>query len=106
MVPDIVKYHVVGPPTRSEILARVVNHMRGTERTDEVHIVCTAKLPAPPAAPLISTFWPGWTPAASRIAFNAVMPATGTADACSKLRFAGLRASSASRAAAYSANER
>jgi hypothetical protein len=27
-----------------------------------VLVTCTAKVPTPPNAPVISTFWPGWAP--------------------------------------------
>jgi hypothetical protein len=51
---------------------------------------CTAYDPTPPAAPMTSTFCPGWTLPASRTAIRAVPPEVGTAAACSKLRFAGV----------------
>jgi hypothetical protein len=52
---------------------------------------------------MMSTFSPGWTRAWSWTACRAVLPEIGTAAACSKERFAGLRASLAGRAATYSA---
>ena len=50
--------------------------------------ICTANVPTPPPAPLISTVIPGWT-FPLRSACNAVTPACGAAAACSKVRFAG-----------------
>src|SRR5215204_4619331 len=51
---------------------------------------CTAYVPTPPAAPMMSTFCPGWSLPASRRPLRAVIPEIGTAAACLKLRFAGL----------------
>src|SRR4029077_7351734 len=42
---------------------------------------CTAKLPTPPAAAWISTFWPGLRSAVSKSACQAVNPAVGMAAA-------------------------
>ena len=67
--------------------------------------ICTAKVPTPPDAPMISTCWPGWTFALPRIAWSAVDAEMGTAAACSKERFAGLGASMLASARAYSAND-
>jgi hypothetical protein len=64
---------------------------------------CTAKVPTPPDAPVISTVWPGWTRPWSRRPCRAVRPEMGTVAACSKVRFAGLGASLFSGARAYSA---
>ena len=50
------------------------------------------------------TCWPAWRRPWSRSACRAVTADTGTAAACSKLRFAGIRASLSGRASAYSAN--
>src|SRR4249920_1318060 len=55
--------------------------------------ICTAIVPTPPAAPMTRTFCPGCTFALSRMAWRAVTPETGTAAACSKEAFAGLRTS-------------
>ena len=65
--------------------------------------ICTAKVPTPPEAPMISTFSPAWTRPWSRTACRAVDPETGTAAACSNERFVGFGASLAGRTAAYSA---
>ena len=54
---------------------------------------------------MTSTFWPASTRPRSTRACRAVPAEIGTTAACSKERFAGLRASLSSRAAAYSANE-
>ena len=51
--------------------------------------ICTANVPTPPEAPLISTFVPAPTPPARRPC-SAVIAATGTAAACSKLIVRGL----------------
>ena len=66
--------------------------------------ICTAKLPTPPDAPMMSTFCPAWT-FPRRIACKAVSAETGTAAACSKETLAGLGASLAARARAYGAKE-
>src|SRR5512132_3803245 len=66
---------------------------------------CTAKLPTPPDAPMITTFCPGLTPPVSRTAWRAANPEIGTAAACSKVRLAGLGASWLLGTEAYSANE-
>ena len=39
---------------------------------------CTAKVPTPPAAPLMRTVWPGWMRALSRSPWRAVAAATGS----------------------------
>ena len=63
--------------------------------------ICTANVPTPPPAPLISTVIPGWTfPFGS--ACNAVTPACGAAAACSKVRFAGFGTIRVSGATTYS----
>ena len=67
--------------------------------------ICTANVPTPPDAPMISTFCPGCTFALSRTACNAVTAEMGQAVARSKERFAGFRASMFASARAYSANE-
>jgi hypothetical protein len=54
---------------------------------------------------MIKTFCPSWRRPTSTSPRSAVIPETGTAAACSKVRFDGLRASLLSRAAANSANE-
>ncbi len=64
---------------------------------------CTANVPTPPDAPVISTCCPGWTCPRSHTGCRAVKPETPTAAACSKARLAGLRASAFSGARAYSA---
>src|SRR4029077_9376990 len=64
--------------------------------------ICTAKVPTPPEAPMIRTFWPGWIPPA-RSPCSAVTAASGTAAACSKVRFPGLGARPSWRIAMYSA---
>src|SRR6266513_5501030 len=53
--------------------------------------ICTAKVPIPPPAPMINTFCPGLIPATSRRPCRAVTPESGTAAACSNVRFAGFR---------------
>ncbi len=65
--------------------------------------IWTAKVPMPPEAPLIRTFWPAVTWPWSRSAWSATKPAIGTAAACSNVRLAGLSARASSDAAAYSA---
>ena len=65
--------------------------------------ICTANVPTPPPAPLISTVIPGWT-FPFRSACNAVTPACGAAAACSKVRFAGFGTIRVSGATTYSAN--
>src|SRR5215210_9589879 len=67
--------------------------------------IWTAKVPTPPDAPTISTFWPAWTRPWSRTAWRAVSPEMGTAAAWSKERFAGLDASLLVWTRAYWANE-
>ena len=67
--------------------------------------ICTANVPTPPDAPMISTCCPGCTFAWSRTACSAVSAETGTAAACSKDRLAGLGASLPARARAYGAKE-
>src|SRR5215210_1561343 len=54
--------------------------------------ICTAKVPTPPEAPMINTSCSGVTRPWSRTACRAVKPVTGTAAACSKLRFSGFGA--------------
>src|ERR1044072_3654953 len=61
--------------------------------------------PTPPDAPTTSTLSPGLTCALSRTACSAVAPEIGTAAACSKVMFVGLRASFAALATANSGNE-
>ena len=51
--------------------------------------ICTANVPTPPDAPLMRTFWPGWTWPWSRSSWSAVVAETPTAAACSKVRLAG-----------------
>src|SRR5690242_5080247 len=51
--------------------------------------ICTANVPTPPEAPMTRTCWPGPIPPARRPC-NAVTAASGTAAACSKVRFPGL----------------
>ncbi len=58
--------------------------------------ICTAKVPTPPEAPLISTFCPGCNAPASRRPCSAVVPAMPTTPACSKLTLAGLSATARS----------
>jgi len=65
--------------------------------------ICTAKVPIPPAAPLIKTFCPALRCPLSRSPCNAVSPAIGTAAAWSKLTLSGFRTNLASEAQAYSA---
>ena len=55
--------------------------------------ICTAYVPTPPDAPMISTFWPGATFPWSRTAWSAVEPEMASTAACSKPRFAGRGAS-------------
>ena len=57
--------------------------------------ICTANVPTPPDAPLISTFCPGLIPPLSRRPCSAVSAATGTDAACSNVTFAGLSATRA-----------
>jgi SAM-dependent methyltransferase len=64
--------------------------------------ICTAKVPTPPEAPMIRTCWPGWIPPARRPC-SAVTAASGTAAACSKVRFPGLGARLSWSTAMYSA---
>src|SRR5215470_7184321 len=66
---------------------------------------CTANVPTPPDAPMINTDCPAWILPTSRSPFKAVQPEVGTDPACSMVRFAGLGASLATSAHAYSANE-
>src|SRR5215208_1847712 len=54
--------------------------------------ICTANVPTPPDAPLISTFCPGWICPLSRRPCSAVSAATGTAAACSNVKLAGFGA--------------
>ena len=65
--------------------------------------ICTAKVPTPPDAPLIRTFWPAVTRAESRSSWRAVVADTPTAAACSKLRRAGFGRNWSSGARANSA---
>jgi hypothetical protein len=65
--------------------------------------ICTANVPTPPEAPMISTRCPGCTFPASRTATSAVGPEMGTAAACSNVTFAGLGTSLFALATAYSA---
>ena len=89
-----------------EVLLRVVDDAVGAERArparrsraaDGGHSApknlasCTANVPTPPDAPLISTFCPGWTWPWSRSACSAVRPAIGTAAASSNETFGRLR---------------
>jgi hypothetical protein len=64
---------------------------------------CTANHPTAPAAPMIRTFWSGWTSPTSRTAWRAANPEMGTTAASSKLSAAGLPANWSSLAQAYSA---
>ena len=66
--------------------------------------ICTAKVPTPPAAPLIKIFWPRCNRPLSRSACRAESAATGTAAACSNVRLAGFSANLPSTVHAYSAN--
>ena len=65
--------------------------------------ICTANVPTPPEAPLTRTLCPASSLAWSRSAWRAVIPAMGTAAACSKLRAAGFVTRLVSAVAAYSA---
>src|SRR5690348_7286644 len=67
--------------------------------------ICTAKVPTPPDAPLIRTFWPGWTFARSRRACRAVRAATGKEAACWNVNWLGILANARSNGQAYSARE-
>ncbi len=66
--------------------------------------IWTAKVPTPPDAPLIRTFWPGWTLPSSRRSWRAVDADTPTEAACSNVRLAGFSRNWSSVARAYSAN--
>src|SRR6266436_8290692 len=65
--------------------------------------ICTAKVPTPPAAPLIKTFCPGWICPLSRRPCNAVNAATGAEAACSNVTLGGFKTNVDSGAQAYSA---
>ncbi len=65
--------------------------------------IWTAKVPTPPEAPLIKTFWPGCNFPVSRKPCNAVTPAICTAPACSKVMLAGFGARPRSVTQMYSA---
>src|SRR6266498_4978134 len=67
--------------------------------------IWTANVPTPPDAPLIRTFCPGCTCAASRNAFRAAHAAVGMAAACSKVIVAGFGTTLSRGARAYSAKE-
>ena len=66
--------------------------------------ICTANVPTPPDAPLTSSDWPAWSRPTSRSPCRAVVPASGTAAACSNVQPAGLRATRLAGTLAYSAN--
>src|SRR5215210_7203655 len=91
------------PTDRTSSMLRVL-HTPVTSAPNAVAI-CTAKLPTPPAAPLISTRCPARTLPTSRMARRAVCPAIVTAAACSKVSLAGLGTTRSASARAYSANE-
>src|SRR5919107_1176018 len=59
---------------------------------------CTANVPAPPPAPLIKTFCPGWTCPLSRIPCRAITAACGMAATSSNVILAGFSAKALSRA--------
>src|SRR5215472_14813306 len=65
--------------------------------------ICTAKVPTPPAAPLIKTVCPAWIRPLSRSPCNAVSAAIGTEAACSNVTFSGFITNAASEAHVYSA---
>ncbi len=65
--------------------------------------IWTASMPTPPPAPLTSTLRPGCTLARPRRFVSAMKPAVGTAAACTNVTLAGLRASTSSGTATYSA---
>ena len=67
--------------------------------------ICTAKVPTPPDAPMMSTCSPACTFALSRTACNAATAEMGQDAAVSYERFAGLGASLLTAARAYSAKE-
>ena len=67
--------------------------------------ICTAKVPTPPDAPMISTFCPDATCPPSRTACSAVRAEMVVAAACSKVRLVGLGASLSARPTAYSAKD-
>src|SRR2546423_12176447 len=66
--------------------------------------ICTANVPTPPDAPLISTLCPGCTFPWSRTAARAVNAESPTAADCSDVRFVGLGSRLLSAAHTYSAN--
>src|SRR3954447_24866453 len=66
--------------------------------------ICTANVPTPPDAPLISNLCPGRTLPCSRTAAKAVHAESPTAADCSNVRLAGLGRRVFSEAHAYSAN--
>src|SRR5215472_18011571 len=66
--------------------------------------ICTAKVPTPPAAPLIKTFCPGRICALSPKACNAVSDARGTEAACSNVTLSGFLTNADSETHTYSAN--
>ena len=107
VVADVVEDQVVALRARREVLAGVVDDVVGADRADHARrsscwsrrsprrrsalAICTANVPTPPDAPLIRTFWPGWTLPSSRRSWSAVVAETPTAAACSNVRFAGFR---------------
>src|SRR5829696_3413365 len=64
---------------------------------------CTANVPAPPPAPLIRIFCPGWIFPLSRVPGRAITAACGMAAASSNVILAGFSAKALSRAHTYSA---
>src|SRR5271157_2785438 len=82
--------------------AFLVLHMPVTAAPDDLAI-CTANVPAPPAAPLIKTFCLDRICPLSRRPCNAVRPATDTAAACSNVTLPGFVTNDDSEVRAYSA---
>src|SRR5215813_10743801 len=66
--------------------------------------ICTAKVPTPPAAPLINTFCHGCSSSSSPKPCNAVSAATGTEAACSNVTLSGFLTNADSETHTYSAN--
>ena len=105
VVADVVEDEVVALRCPSEILPGVVDDVVGAERAGpsatffvldtpvtsapRALAICTANVPTPPDAPLISTFCPGWTLPSSRRSCRAVEADTPTAAACSNVRLVG-----------------
>ncbi len=108
---DVVALRAVG-----EVFLGVVDDVVGADRPGRRWVrhtpvtcaledlaICMANVPMPPAAPLMSTFCPGWIGPAVRRARRAAIPAMGTAAACANVRVADLVTSRSWQMLAYSA---